>query len=269
MTLDEIERRGVVMLGCGKMGSALLSGWLSKGVRAADVWILDPYPSDWVTTQGVNLNAGLPASPAVVVVAVKPQLMADALPQVTGFGGGDTLIISVAAGTQISAFEAAFGGATPIIRVMPNTPAAVGQGISALAASKAASPEHIALASSLMEAVGRVVLLEREDQMHAVTGLSGSGPAYVFHLIECLTEAGQAEGLPAELAADLALATVAGAGALAAKGEASPTTLRENVTSPNGTTQAGLEVLMAELPALARATVAAATRRSEELARHG
>ncbi|KNG94963.1 pyrroline-5-carboxylate reductase [Pseudaestuariivita atlantica] len=262
---DDITQRGMVLLGCGKMGSAMLAGWLAEGLPATSVHVIDPKPSDWVTGTGVHVNAALPDAPAVALIAVKPQMMGDALPALQGMGGGGTLFISVAAGVTIDAYERVLGATSPIIRAMPNTPAAVGQGITALVGNGASSAAHLDGAEALMQAVGRVVRLETEDQMDAVTGVSGSGPAYVFHLIECLAKAGEAQGLPADMAMDLAKATVAGAGALAMQADETPAQLRVNVTSPNGTTQAGLEVLMAELPDLIARTVAAATDRSKEL----
>ena len=270
MSLQAIAERGLVLLGCGKMGSALLAGWLENGVPPASVWALEPMPSDWLKGTGIALNSPLPANPAVVLVAVKPQMMGDALPVLTALGNGETLFISVAAGTPISAFETALGDKTPVIRAMPNTPAAIGQGITALIGNVHASAEQMSLAEALLSAVGQTVVLEVEAQMDAVTGVSGSGPAYVFHLIETLAAAGVAEGLPSDLAMKLAKATVAGAGALAAPDDADPTQLRVNVTSPNGTTQAALEVLMNEsggFPSLLARAVEAATRRSEELSR--
>ncbi|SDN60494.1 pyrroline-5-carboxylate reductase [Lutimaribacter pacificus] len=268
MDMDDLERRGLVLLGCGKMGSAMLEGWLKGGVPAASVWVIDPNPSDWLQQTGVHLNAKLPAAPALVLVAVKPQMMGDALPSLQALGGGDTLFVSVAAGTPIAHFEQVLGAATPIVRAMPNTPAAVARGITAIVGNSHASAGHMTLAETLLRAVGQVVRLEGEDQMDAVTGLSGSGPAYVFHMIECMARAGEAQGLAPALAMQLAKATVAGAGALAEAADETPAQLRVNVTSPNGTTQAGLEVLMDEttgLPPLMARTVAAATDRSKEL----
>ncbi len=268
MSMDQIARDGLVLLGCGKMGSAMLQGWLDQGLSPGAVWVIDPKPSDWVQGTGVHINAELPASPAIVLIAVKPQMMGDALPQITAMGQGATLFLSVAAGTTLAAFEAAFGADTPIIRSMPNTPAAVGKGITAIAGNTKASAAHLDMAEMLLKAVGQVVRLDSEDQMDAVTGVSGSGPAYVFHMIECLAAAGKAQGLAPDLAMQLAKATVAGAGALAETAKESPAQLRVNVTSPNGTTQAGLEVLMDEatgLPPLMDQTVAAATDRSKEL----
>ena len=207
---------------------------------------------------------------AVALIAVKPQMMGDALPAVAALGGGATLVISVAAGTPISRFEEVFGPGTPVIRAMPNTPAAIGRGITAIIGNASVTEAHLKLAEDLLSAVGQVVRLESEGQMDAVTAVSGSGPAYVFHLIETLAAAGVAEGLNPDLAMALAKATVGGAGDLAKQAEEDPAQLRVNVTSPNGTTQAALEVLMDEaegFPALLRRAVKAAADRSKELSR--
>ena len=269
MQNGEIAERGLVLLGCGKMGSAMLEGWLKRGLPTSSVWVMDPNPSDWLRGTGVAINEELPEDPAIVLVAVKPQMMGDALPVLVPLGNGSTMFLSVAAGTLISSFETALGPDTPIVRAMPNTPAAVGQGITAIVGNANATATHMDQAEELLSAVGEVVRLEGEAQMDAVTGVSGSGPAYVFHMIECLAAAGEAQGLAPELAMQLAKATVAGAGALAMQASEDPAQLRRNVTSPNGTTQAGLEVLMddgAGLPPLVKATVAAAANRSRELA---
>ncbi len=186
-------------------------------------------------------------------------------------GGGSTVFVSVAAGTPLSFFENTLGANTPIIRAMPNTPAAVGQGITAIVAN-AAGASALDEAELLLQAVGQVVRIDNEDQMDAVTGVSGSGPAYVFHLIETLAAAGAAQGLPPALSMQLAKATVAGAGALAMQSDDDPAQLRINVTSPNGTTQAALEVLMNDtdgFPTLLKKAVTAATQRSKELASGG
>jgi pyrroline-5-carboxylate reductase len=268
MQHSDIARRGLVMLGCGKMGSAMLEGWLERDLPPEAVHVIDPHPSAWLRGLGVGLNDALPEDPAVVLLAVKPQMMQAALPSVAQFGGGETLFLSVAAGTPISSFEAALGATTRIVRAMPNTPAAIGQGITAIVGNAAATAEDLGMAEALLSAVGQVVRLEAEEQIDAVTGVSGSGPAYVFHMIDALAAAGEAEGLPADLAMALAKATVAGAGALATGSDDTPEQLRINVTSPNGTTQAGLEVLMdAEtgLAPLIRRTVGAAANRSREL----
>lgn len=271
MDFDDISRRGLVLVGCGKMGSALLAGWLRGGLPERSVWVLEPDPSEWLRgLEGLHLNAGLPPRPAVAVVAVKPQMMGEALPELAALGGGETLIVSIAAGTPIARFEQALGAATPIVRAMPNTPAAIGRGITALVGNARAGAADVALAERLMAAVGETVRLESEAQMDAVTAVSGSGPAYVFLLIEALAAAGEAEGLAPDLAMRLARATVAGAGALAtAEGAEPPDRLRVNVTSPGGTTAAALEVLMdpeSGLVPLMRRAVHAAAERSRELA---
>ncbi|KUP93900.1 pyrroline-5-carboxylate reductase [Tritonibacter horizontis] len=268
MDMEQIAARGLVLLGCGRMGSAMLAGWLERGIPREAVWVMDPNPSDWLRATGVNINAAAPDRPAIVLVAVKPQVMGAALPSLKSHGGGETLFISVAAGTTIATYEALMGAGTPVIRAMPNTPAAIGRGITALIGNSHASADHMAQAEGLMQAVGETVRLDSEAQMDAVTGVSGSGPAYVFHLIETLAAAGEAQGLSGELALQLATATVAGAGALAQSSDDSPAQLRVNVTSPNGTTQAALEVLMNEekgFPPLLRRAVAAAADRSKEL----
>ena len=266
---SELARRGLVLLGCGKMGSAMLEGWLAGGLPPASVWVVDPKPSDWLQAQGVHLNAELPENPAIVLVAVKPQIMREALPTLATLGNADTLFLSVAAGITIATFEDMLGADTPIIRSIPNTPAAVKQGITAIIGNPRVSEDQVQMAEALLSAIGQTVRLEAEDQMDAVTGLSGSGPAYVFHMIECLAKAGEAQGLAPDLAMTLAKATVAGSGTLAMQAGETPSQLRVNVTSPNGTTQAGLDVLMDEdtgLPSLMAKTVDAATKRSKELA---
>ncbi|QQA42243.1 pyrroline-5-carboxylate reductase [Pelagovum pacificum] len=270
MNMDDVTARGLVLLGCGKMGSAMLAGWLKGGLPPGSVHVADPNPSDWLQAQGVHINEPLPADPAILLVAVKPQIMDEALAGRETFGSGKTLILSVAAGTPLSRYEAAFGDSAPIIRAMPNTPAAIGRGITAIAGNANVGEDHLSLAEALLTSVGQVVRLEGEHQMDAVTAVSGSGPAYVFHLVETLAAAGEAEGLPPDLAMALAKATVGGAGQLAEDADEAPDQLRRNVTSPNGTTQAALEVLMDEtngFPALLRRAVKAAAERSKELSR--
>ncbi|WP_299024823.1 pyrroline-5-carboxylate reductase [uncultured Sulfitobacter sp.] len=270
MENSRIAKDGLVLLGCGKMGSAMLEGWLSRGLLPASVWVVDPAPSDWLRGTGVHLNGDLPAAPAIVLVAVKPQMMADALPTLQQMGNGSTLFVSVAAGTPISYFEKTLGAQTPVVRAMPNTPAAIAQGITAIVGNAEAGADGLNEAEVLLSAVGEVVRLTEEAQIDAVTGVSGSGPAYVFHMIETLAAAGVEQGLPEDLAMQLARATVAGAGALAMAADEGPDQLRVNVTSPNGTTQAALEVLMnpqSGFPDLLRRAVAAAADRSRELAR--
>lgn len=270
MEFGDIVHRGLVLLGCGKMGGALLQGWIGQGMDTSVVWVVDPVPSDELKAlAGVNLNADLPASPAIVVVAVKPQMMDTALESVRQFGGRkNTLFLSIAAGTTLEHFEAALGSSTPVIRAMPNTPAAIGRGITALVGNGQVSEAAMHAGEELLSAVGYTVRLDREADMDAVTAVSGSGPAYVFHLIETLAAAGQAEGLSPELALKLARSTVAGAGALADASPEDPGQLRVNVTSPGGTTEAALKVLMddaAGFPAIVSRAVSAAAGRSREL----
>ncbi|MGC3938180.1 pyrroline-5-carboxylate reductase [Roseobacter sp. EG26] len=269
MKTGRIADQGLVLLGCGKMGSAMLAGWMARGLPAGSVWVVDPHPSDWLSSTGVHVNETLPKTPAIVLVAVKPQMMAEALPTLKAMGNGDTLFVSVAAGVTIARFEEILGDQTPIIRAMPNTPAAISKGITAIIGNAIAGSAALGEAEALLTAVGEVVRLENETQIDAVTGVSGSGPAYVFHMIETMAAAGEAQGLDPELALKLATATVAGAGALAQEADDPPAQLRINVTSPNGTTQAALEVLMDHekgFPALMDRAVAAATQRSRELA---
>jgi pyrroline-5-carboxylate reductase len=268
MTLERVARDGLVLLGCGKMGTALLTGWLAAGVPPGSVWVIEPNPTDWLKGTGVHLNQGVPSYAAVAVLAVKPQTMGTALPALQALGNGQTLFVSIAAGTTISTFEAALGDYTPIVRTMPNTPTMVGRGITALCGNSWVSTADMALALELMSAVGQVVELSSEDQIDAVTAVSGSGPAYVFHLIEAMAAAGEAEGLPADIAMQLARATVCGAGELAFQSPETAAQLRINVTSPGGTTAAALEVLMdaqTGFPALLRRAVKAAADRGREL----
>ena len=272
--MSELVGGKLLLVGCGKMGGALLQGWLAEGLAAADVVVVEPAvdPARSGQVAGVAMlktPAEIPASfqPAVVVFAVKPQSMAEVVPQYARFREAGALFLSIAAGTTISFFEAHLGAAAAVVRVMPNTPAAIRRGMSVLTANANVSEDQRALAGRLMAAAGACAWIDDEGLMDAVTAVSGSGPAYVFLLIECLAEAGVAVGLPADLAAQLALETVAGAGALARDADEAPAQLRVNVTSPGGTTAAALEALMAEdgLPRLMRRAVEAATRRGKEL----
>lgn len=268
MTVDRLARDGLVLLGCGKMGTALLTGWLNAGVPAGSVWVVEPNPTDWLIQTGVHLNEGLPSAPAVALLAVKPQMMGKALPALQALGNGPTLFVSIAAGTTIASFEAILGARTPIVRTMPNTPAMVGRGITALCRNAHVSDIDFALARDLMAAVGQVLDLSSEAQIDAVTAVSGSGPAYVFHLIEAMAAAGEAEGLPPGVAMQLARATVCGAGELAFQSADTAEQLRINVTSPGGTTAAALAVLMDEdsgFPMLLKRAVHAAAERGREL----
>ena len=273
MSFSDINQRGIVLLGCGKMGSALLSGWLKQDVRPESVLVLEPYPSDWLKSLPVRLNQD-PAvrDPAVCLLAVKPQA-SEALKRVHSLGGGKTLVVSIIAGLPISYLESGFGSQTPIIRSMPNTPAAIGEGITALVGNDASRAADVDLAEELMSAVGETVRLDDESLMDAVTALSGSGPAYVFHLVEAMAEAGEELGLAADIARRLAVFTVAGAGKLAVSTGRNPADLRVDVTSPGGTTEAALEHLMdpeSGLRSLVSKCIRAAEERGRELGKtHG
>ena len=272
--MNQLVGGRLLLVGCGKMGGALLQGWLAEGLPAADVLVVEPAADPARTSQapGVKMLASaeaVPADfrPAAVVFAVKPQSMAEVVPHYVRFQLDRALFLSIAAGTKIAFFEHHLGDEAAVVRVMPNTPAAIRRGMSVLCANANVNDAQRAVAGRLMAAAGATAWVDDEGLMDAVTAVSGSGPAYVFLLIETLAEAGVAAGLPAELAAQLALETVAGAGALAQSAAEAPAQLRVNVTSPGGTTAAALEVLMAEdglAPLMARA-VAAATRRGKEL----
>ena len=244
--MSELERDGIILLGCGRMGSALLSGWLNRGIPPQSISVIEPQPSDWLRSQPVKLNPGpgMNQSPAVCLLAIKPQIAGEAITSVRHFGGGSTLFLSILAGTQIAFLESEFGPGTPVVRTMPNTPAAIGSGITAITGNRHCTADHIDLAEQLMAAVGDTVRIEDEELMDAVTALSGSGPAYVFHMVEAMTAAGEEMGFKPDVAKKLAVATVAGAGGLLTQPGSEPGELRKMVTSPGGTTEAALEVLM-------------------------
>ena len=270
MTLSDTS---LLLVGCGKMGSALLKGWLVKGLDPKNVYVLEPYPSEWLqrlTDQGLRLNVLPKTLPDVLVLATKPQIMADAIASIEPFGNQATLVVSIAAGTPIALFEEKFGSDVAVVRAMPNTPASIGAGITALVANANVSAAQMRLAKGLMSSVGATVVLDYEEEMHAVTGLSGSGPAYVFAMAEAMTEAGIALGLSSDKAAQLARATVSGAGRMLEQNTDSPAALRAQVTSPNGTTAAGLDVLQRRgaLTDLVTATVSAAADRSRALSKN-
>jgi len=265
----------ILLAGGGKMGSALLTGWRERGINAGDITVIEPHEEtakDVAERFGVTVvpapGGAKDASPGAVVLAVKPQTMDDAAPAYAGFAGGETVFLSIAAGKTIAYFEDIFGPGAAIVRAMPNTPAAVGRGFTVACANANTGDSQLRLCDTLLQAVGDVAWIDDEGLMDAVTAVSGSGPAYVFLLAECLAEAGVEAGLPDDLAAELARATVAGAGELLHQSADAAATLRANVTSPGGTTAAALDVLMAEdglRPLLAKA-VAAAAKRSRELA---
>ncbi len=275
-TIPDMEGR-LLLLGAGRMGTAMLRGWLASGLPGRRIIVQDPAPSEealsLVRSSGAALNVAADdlTDVSVLVAAVKPQIMDEALSGIApALSAGRTpLILSIAAGRTIDSFKRHFGADAPVIRAMPNTPAAIGEGITGLAASPEVTDAQKAMAQALLAALGDVVEVADEALIDAVTAVSGSGPAYVFLLAECLTEAGVRQGLPPELAARLARATVSGAGALLKAAEEDPATLRKAVTSPGGTTAAALEVLMNDEEGLCRLmerAVAAAARRSRELA---
>jgi pyrroline-5-carboxylate reductase len=262
----------VVLAGAGKMGGALLTGWLTRGIDACDVAVLEPYPSveiSALTARGVRINppAQDVGAVAALVVAVKPQTFREAGPALRAFVGPGTLVLSIMAGTPIASILEVCGGS--VVRAMPNTPAAIGRGITVAVAAGHVSAGQRAMADALLRATGSVEWITDEALMDAVTAVSGSGPAYVFLLAEELARAAVEAGLPEALATTLARETVAGSGELLRRSELSPATLRQNVTSPGGTTAAALEVLTGPdgMPSLLRRAVAAATRRSKQLAK--
>ena len=256
------------------MGSAMLRGWLARGA-ARRFLVIEPAgaPADHAARNAVQCYRGaeeLPptGTPDAVVFAVKPQVMDEVLPPYRRWVGRETLFISIAAGKTIGGIARHLGEDAAIIRCMPNTPAAIGRAITVACPNRHVAPMQRGLCDALLAAIGESTWVEEEALMDAVTAVSGSGPAYVFLLIEALAAAGERVGLPADLALRLARSTVAGAGQLAQQSSEMPARLRENVTSPGGTTRAALDVLMAQdgLPALLERAVAAATARSRELA---
>lgn len=263
----------VMLVGAGKMGLALAKGWLDAGMPPSNLVLVDPNPGaaaqelaqDYeltISTEAVGLL------PNVLVLAVKPQIIDTVMSSLEPVIGTHTLAISVAAGVSIAQLSRGLG-MSRVVRTMPNTPAQIGKGITGLVASPEVSRAERGMAEALLLAAGPVVWLDEESQLDAVTAVSGSGPAYVFHMVEALAAAGKAQGLPDHVAEQLARQTVIGSAALLEVDAATPATLRENVTSPNGTTAAGLSVLMGKngLAELVGRTVEAAKRRSEELGR--
>jgi len=260
----------IALAGAGKMGGAMLTGWLAGGLDAKRVVVIEPYPSDDIralAARGIRLNPNDNGAADTLVVAVKPQTFREAGPVLKPLVGASTLVVSIMAGTPIAVLEEVCGGM--VVRAMPNTPAAIGRGITVAVPAKNVSAAQRATADALLRATGSVEWVDDESLMDAVTAVSGSGPAYVFLLAEELARAGVEAGLPAELATKLARETVAGSGELLHRSDLPSATLRQNVTSPGGTTAAALEVLMARdgLQPLMIKAIAAATRRSKELAK--
>jgi pyrroline-5-carboxylate reductase len=262
----------IVLAGAGKMGGAMLAGWLAQGLDAKRVVVIEPYPSDEISAlvaRGIGLNPSPQniGAVATLVIALKPQTFREAGAMLKSFAGSSTLAVSIMAGTTIASISEVCGGS--VVRAMPNTPAAIGRGITVAVAASNVSAAQRAVADALLRATGSVEWVDDENLMDAVTAVSGSGPAYIFLLAEELARAGVEAGLPPELATRLARETVAGSGELLHRSDLPSAMLRQNVTSPGGTTAAALEVLMGPdglQPLLTRA-VAAATRRSKELAK--
>jgi pyrroline-5-carboxylate reductase len=262
----------IALAGAGKMGGAMLTGWLAQGLDPKRVVVIEPHPSSEINAlaaKGVRLNPSAKQVGEVdtLVVAVKPQSFREAGAALKPFTGSSTLVVSIMAGTTIASLEAVCGGS--VVRAMPNTPAAIGRGITVAVAARSVSAAQRATADALLRATGSVEWVAKESLMDAVTAVSGSGPAYVFLLAEELARAGVEAGLPEELATKLARETVAGSGELLHRSDLASATLRQNVTSPGGTTAAALDVLMGSngLHALLTRAVAAATQRSKDLAK--
>ncbi|WP_421782739.1 pyrroline-5-carboxylate reductase [Kiloniella litopenaei] len=266
----------LLLVGCGKMGGAMLQGWLDRGLEGTQVTIVDPsakapYMQPFVDkgVQAVEALEDLDGAfkPDYILFAVKPQMIDATITSYQSYAKQGAVFLSVIAGKKISFFEDNLGSDAAVVRTMPNTPAAVSRGMTVLYANKNVSQAQADICEGLMAAVGETAWLDAENQIDAVTGVSGSGPAYIFYLAECLAQAGVDAGLPKELAQKLADTTVSGAGELLRLSDDNPSQLRVNVTSPNGTTQAALEVLMADdglQPVMSKA-VAAAAKRSKEL----
>lgn len=262
----------IVLVGCGKMGQAMLSGWQKAGILK-HVSIIDPaLDADTVKADNISVypnTENLPDRCDIIVFAVKPQLIRDVISDYIPLVENGALVVSIAAGTPVKAFANVFGDAARIIRTMPNTPAAVSMGLTALYPNKCCTENDKAHAKMLMSCLGKVIEIENEDQMNDVTAVSGSGPAYIFHFIEALSEAAKAQGFTSAEADLLARQTVIGAAMLAAEDQDTPAaTLRQNVTSPGGTTEAGLNILMNDensLTSLLKRTVKAAADRSRAL----
>ena len=259
----------VLLVGAGRMGSALLKGWRANKLKS--VIVVEPKPSAEIKKLAKAKAITLVAAPSQVkgkvetcIVAIKPQILKGEAPALAAIAA-KALMISIAAGTSITALRTAWGPKARIVRAMPNTPGAIGRGITGLYAATGVGAKDKAKADALLKALGETVWVKSEDLIDSVTALSGSGPAYVFHLVEAMTEAGIAAGLKATEAEKLARATVAGAGALLAADKASAADLRVAVTSPGGTTEAALKVLMPELTGLMTRAIAAAKKRAEEL----
>jgi pyrroline-5-carboxylate reductase len=277
MSPDNAEQadlpNSLLLVGAGKMGGAMLEGWLAKGLDPVRVTVLDPHPSpalsDLAAARGLRLNpdgADI-AAPEVLVLGIKPQALAEAAEHISPLAGPGTLVISILAGKTVADLSRALPQAGAIVRAMPNLPASIGRGATGVFASPTTTDRQRSLTQALISAVGLVEWIEPEELIDAVTAVSGSGPAYLFHLVEALAAAGHEAGLDRGVADRLARQTVTGAAELLAQSGLDPAVLRQNVTSPGGTTAAALEILMAEdgMTALMRRAVQAAQRRAAAL----
>ncbi len=265
----------LILAGAGNMGGAMLAGWLERGLDPKRIVVQDPAPpppiAELLRKHNIAFHARLPdraQAPAVLLMAVKPQVMDDVFPSLAKHAGPDTVVLSIAAGKTIAGFEKHLPKGRAVVRSIPNTPAAVGRGITVATANPHVTARQRSTCNELLRAIGEVAWVDDEALIDPVTAVSGSGPAYVFYLTECLAEAGIKAGLAPELAQKLARWTVAGSGELLFRSDQPADVLRKNVTSPNGTTYAALQVLMAEkgLQPLMTEAIAAATKRSRELA---
>jgi pyrroline-5-carboxylate reductase len=277
MAIRNVKRLGefrgtLVLVGAGKMGSAMLDGWLARGLDPKKIIVIEPEPVKAVKAlarRGLKLNPKDKLGVAsAIVIAVKPQSAPEALPPLARYIDKATLVLSIMAGRTIGFLEKSLPGGTAIVRAMPNTPAAIGRGISVAVANAKISKRQRKQASDLLAAIGKVEWVPDEALMDAVTALSGSGPAYIFLLAECMARAGVTAGLPPELATRLARETVAGSAELLHRSDLDAATLRQNVTSPGGTTAAALEILVGPggFDQLLTQAIAAATQRSRDLA---
>ncbi len=270
-----VERGDTVLLvGAGRMGGAMLRGWFDQGIAGSRISVVDPQPSDSMLSlclsHGVSLNPSDYAPVDVLIIAVKPQMLDSSAPGIEPWAGPGTAVVSILAGRTLADLASRFPRAAGCVRAMPNLPAAVGRGVTGLATDGRLEPEALDRIERWLEAIGLVERLPHEDQIDMVTAVSGSGPAYVFLLAEALAQAGERLGLAPDLAARLGRATVEGAGELLYRSpDVSPASLRQNVTSPGGTTAAALAVLMAEdaLGPLLDRAVNAAFQRARDLSR--
>lgn len=262
----------LTLVGAGKMGAAMLEGWLAAGLDPLRTTIVEPYPSEALralcAARGLALNPASVVPASVLVVAIKPQGFADAAPDLDRMIGPETVVLSILAGKTVADIAGRLPNARAVVRAMPNLPASIGRGATGAVANAAVTPDQRAAVDALLSGNGLVEWVGSEAEIDAVTALSGSGPAYVFLMVEAMAAAGIAAGLEPDVAERLARATVSGAGALLDASDLPAADLRRNVTSPGGTTAAALDVLMRAdaLAPLMREAVAAAKRRAGELA---